>query len=46
MNIKVHCSIFFGAKLENPKINKWGIIITTGMKEGDGGGVRFFFEKK
>ena len=45
MNIKVHCSIFFGAKLENPKINKWGILIATEMKEGDGES-DFFFEKK
>ena len=30
----LHCSIFFRARLENPKINKRGVLITAGSREG------------
>ena len=36
----LHCSIFFGARLENPKINKRGVLITAGE-----GGLNFFQKK-
>ena len=30
----LHCSNFFGARLENPKINKRGVLITAGSRKG------------
>ena len=38
----LHCSIFFGARLENPKINKRG----SGGGPNNSQGVGFFFQKK
>ena len=39
----LHCSNFFGARLENPKINKRGVLITAAeMGGGGGGGERAF----
>ena len=41
----LHCSNFFGARLENPKINKRGVLITAaGMAGGEG--IGFFFQKQ
>ena len=34
----LHCSNFFGARLENPKINKRGVLITAAEMGGGGGG--------
>ena len=32
----LHCSNFFGARLENPKINKRGVLITAAGMGGEG----------
>ena len=42
----LHCSIFFGARLENPKINKRGCPNNSGGEgEGEGGRISFFKKK-
>ena len=44
LNYVLHCSIFFGARLEIPKTNKRGVLITAGGR-GEGGHWIFFQEK-